>query len=239
MRQQSGARALRKRNEKEKMKKQKEQKTTEVFLVRHAQSVLNLRDIFSSDPKNDIGLSAEGKAQAKKLAQRLRREKITAIYSSDLRRCVETIKPLADLNGYKIFLDKELREHDMGKYEMMTQQEFESRFLPIAKNWFSKYDGGDPSKVVLGESFPASEKRCWNAFLRIVKKHPGEKIVVVTHQAPAKFIIGKLFGGLKYFKNFTIGNASVTLITSWNQGKNFKLQYLNDMSHLNLFQKKV
>ncbi|HIH17485.1 MAG TPA: histidine phosphatase family protein [Nanoarchaeota archaeon] len=214
-----------------KKEKSKEKEVTEVFLVRHAQSKLNLKDIFSSDPKNDLGLSAKGKEQAKKLAQRLKKEKIAAIYSSDLRRAVETIKPLADLNGYKIIFDKALREHDMGKYEMMTQEELESRFLPIAKNWFSKYDDGDPSKVVLGESFPDAEKRCWDAFLRIVKQNEGQRIVIVTHQAPAKFIVGKLFGGLRYFKNFTIGNASVSRITCWNQGKNFKLQYLNDMSH--------
>ena len=214
------------------MKKPKEEKVTEVFLVRHAQSKLNLKDIFSSDPKNDFGLSAKGKAQAKKLAQRLKKEKISVIYSSDLRRAVETIKPLADLNGYKIVLDKELREHDMGKYELMTQEKLEAKFPALARNWFSKYDGGDPSKVVLGESFPGAEKRLWDAFLRIVKKNEGKQIVIVTHQAPAKFIIGKLFGGLKYFKNFTIGNASVSLITCWNQGKSFKLQYLNDMSHL-------
>ena len=215
------------------MKKGKE-KITEVFLVRHAESKLNLRDIFSSDPKNDPGLSENGKKQAKLLAQRLKKakEKITAIYSSDLPRSIETIKYFADLNGSKIVLDKELREHAMGKYEMMTQEELESKFPALARNWFSKYDGGDPSKVVLGESFPDAEKRVWNAFLHIAKKHEGQKIVVVTHQAPAKFIVGKLFGGLKYFKNFTIGNASVTLITCSKQGKRFKLQYLNDTSHL-------
>jgi broad specificity phosphatase PhoE len=59
-----------------------------IFLIRHAEKV---------DESNDPPLSKAGQARAQILARLLRDSGITAIYTSEFQRNVQTAKPLADL----------------------------------------------------------------------------------------------------------------------------------------------
>src|ERR1700694_2480134 len=63
---------------------------TEIWLVRHADCYEDLVD--ASDPP----LSQLGRDQAKRLAERVRRAKPAAIYSSPYRRALETAKRIGD-----------------------------------------------------------------------------------------------------------------------------------------------
>jgi phosphohistidine phosphatase SixA len=63
--------------------------TTRIFLLRHAEkSTANATD-------TDPSLSKEGQERALSLASRLAREKVDVIYSTDFKRTLETVKPLA------------------------------------------------------------------------------------------------------------------------------------------------
>ena len=61
---------------------------TRVFLIRHGATVLSAEDRFAGE--TDVELSDEGREQARKLAERLRTEKIAAVYASPLGRTLET-----------------------------------------------------------------------------------------------------------------------------------------------------
>ena len=56
--------------------------STRIFLVRHGATVLTAEDRFAG--ATDVQLSDEGREQARRLAVRLRDEKIAAIYASPL-----------------------------------------------------------------------------------------------------------------------------------------------------------
>ncbi|RLF37139.1 MAG: hypothetical protein DRM99_01235 [Thermoplasmata archaeon] len=200
---------------------------THIFLVRHAESKYNPCQIYNGIPRNDKGLSRKGKSQVRKLVKRLKKEKIKidVIYSSDFPRCLETAKTIAKAMKKKPVLDKNFREPFWGKFELMPQKEIEKKFPKLAKDWFY----GDVSKVEVGEGFNHAYKRVWREFEKVVKKNKGKTSLIITHQAPIKFIVCKLFGGLKYFNNFVAQNASLTLIR---KDKKYKLRYLNDISHL-------
>ena len=63
-----------------------------LIIVRHAESEANSKGI-SQGYKNeweDTPLSGKGEQQAKKVAQRLKSEEISLIYSSDLKRAKQT-----------------------------------------------------------------------------------------------------------------------------------------------------
>ena len=204
----------------------KKEKITKIFLVRHAESKFNPGKIYSSKPENDPGLTKKGEWMSKKLAERMNKENIDIIYSSNLPRCILTASFIASAVKKKIIVDSDFREHDVGKCELMSEKEIKKKYPVLAKKWF----GEDVSTLVIGESMKTAYSRVLNAFERISEKYEGKNFVIITHQAPVKFVVGKLFDGLKHFGNFGIANASVTLIQK--TGKKYKLQYLNDTYHL-------
>jgi len=66
---------------------------TRVFMVRHGATVMSAEDRFAG--VTDVELSEEGREQARRLAERLSQEKISAVYASPLGRTVETARILA------------------------------------------------------------------------------------------------------------------------------------------------
>ena len=83
-----------------------------VILVRHGESVANSKGISqgNKDKWTDTPLSQKGKEQAKKVAERLKKEDIKVIYSSDLKRAKETAQEINKFHNVKIKLDKRLRD---------------------------------------------------------------------------------------------------------------------------------
>ena len=79
-----------------------------VFIVRHGATILSAEDRFAGE--TDIPLSDEGREQTRHLAQRLQKEKITAVYSSPLGRTMETARILAEPHGLEVQTRDGLRE---------------------------------------------------------------------------------------------------------------------------------
>ena len=65
----------------------------------------------------DVPLSALGREQAQELAASLATRPIGALYSSDLRRALETAKPLGERLGVRAHTAPALRERDFGVNE--------------------------------------------------------------------------------------------------------------------------
>ncbi len=202
------------------------EKITKILFARHAESKHNPEKICSSRPENDTGLTVRGKRLARQLAERLKKERINTIYSSHLPRCLQTAEIVSKVLKKKVMVNKNFREPDMGKFELMKKTEIEKKFPSLAQKWFH----GDVTNIKAEESFKSAQKRVWQELEKVSKKHKGNKILIVTHQAPIKFIVCKLFGSLKFFNNFSLSNASLTLLIK--KGKKYKLKYLNDISHL-------
>ena len=201
-------------------------KVTDILFARHAESKHNPERIYSSRPENDKGLTTRGKRLARQLAKRLKKEGVNTIYSSHLPRCLQTAEIVSKVLKKKVIVNKNFREPNMGKFELMREVEIEKEFPSLAEKWFH----GDITNIGAGESFKSAQKRVWQELEKVSKKHKGNKILIVTHQAPIKFIVCKLFGSLKFFNDFSLSNASLTLLIK--KGKNYKLRYLNDTSHL-------
>ena len=90
------------------LNRQKETMTTKIIIIRHGFSETNKSKKFTG--QMDIGLSDVGKKQAELVSSYLYDNyKIDKIYSSDLSRAVNTIKPLADKLGTSVVTNKGLR----------------------------------------------------------------------------------------------------------------------------------
>lgn len=66
------------------------QKATTIYLVRHAEKV-------TTDPNNKNPLITErGQQRSSDLVNKLKKNKLSAIYSTDFQRTKLTVKPIAD-----------------------------------------------------------------------------------------------------------------------------------------------
>jgi len=85
---------------------------TKIILVRHGESIANAKKMSQGkqDEWIDTHLSEKGVEEAKKVALRLKKEKIDIIYSSDLKRAVETAEEINKFHNVQIKFDDRLRD---------------------------------------------------------------------------------------------------------------------------------
>ena len=88
---------------------------TRLYLIRHGQSAGNAEGRFGGH--GPTPLSELGQKQAEITAEALARENVSAIYSSDLYRAVQTAEPLSRLTGVPLLTKSAFRERNVGVLE--------------------------------------------------------------------------------------------------------------------------
>src|SRR5947209_6893628 len=99
---------------------------TRVSLVRHGATKLTAEDRFSG--AEGVELSAEGRAQAARLGERLQHEGVRAVYSSPLSRALDTATEVASRCGLSVETHDGLREISHGHWEGLTRREVEAKY---------------------------------------------------------------------------------------------------------------
>lgn len=162
---------------------------TRLYLVRHGATQLSAENRFAGDA--GVDLSDEGKRQAARLGERLMSEGITAIYSSPLSRTMETARIIAGPAALAIETRDGLREISHGRWEGLTRGEVEARFPGEYAAWEADPFTFAPER---GESGVAVLARALPVIRDIVTRHPGERILVVSHKATIRLVISSLLG---------------------------------------------
>jgi broad specificity phosphatase PhoE len=80
---------------------------TWIYLVRHGQTVWNEEGKLCGSC--DVPLSDEGLIQAKKLAERMKRVNLFAVYSSPLLRARQTAEAIASPHSLLVAIEPDLR----------------------------------------------------------------------------------------------------------------------------------
>jgi 2,3-bisphosphoglycerate-dependent phosphoglycerate mutase len=93
--------------------------STELYLVRHGASAdaIEGEDFEFIEGQGDPPLSAVGREQAERVAERLSRHTFDALYVTTLRRTVETAAPFIARTGLTPQIEPDLREVFMGEWE--------------------------------------------------------------------------------------------------------------------------
>ena len=91
--------------------------------------------------QKDTPLTFKGREQAKKLANRLRDEDISVIYSSDLKRAKQTAEEINKFHNVKINFDKRLRD--------MLHNENLEEFIKKLKSVFKDIEKGNRNVLVV------------------------------------------------------------------------------------------
>src|SRR5437764_959584 len=87
----------------------------ELFLIRHGDAIPDEDEIIPSGIYDDLPLSRIGREQAQSLTTRLSGTRFDAIYSSPLKRCLETAAPLAEHLGLEPTIVPDLKEIHIGE----------------------------------------------------------------------------------------------------------------------------
>ena len=92
---------------------------TELLIIRHAKSIANDTGMFGGI--TDYDLSKEGIKQSDALALKLKDIDVDKIYSSPLKRAINTIKPTAMMKNLEINVIDDLREINVGSWENISR----------------------------------------------------------------------------------------------------------------------
>lgn len=149
----------------------------ELWLVRHGQTDWNTDRRFQG--QTDIPLNAVGVAQARNLAETLNDAQISAIYSSDLNRALQTASILAENRNIPIIKEKRLREINMGAWEGRTVQDVT---LNLADELMELANNPIHGRAPGGESLAEVASRVKTFADEIALIHPGQSVMAVTHR---------------------------------------------------------
>jgi broad specificity phosphatase PhoE len=161
---------------------------TTVYLARHGESDWNAADRFQGH--SDRPLTARGRLQAEALAAEIAEiATLAAIYSSPLRRALDTAAAVGARTGLEPVAVEALREVDVGSWTGLSRSAVARRFPAELQRWL---DGGEGWPD--GESYQEMSSRVLSALDRIAKAHPGEEVLVVSHGGPIRAILAAAAG---------------------------------------------
>ncbi len=200
---------------------------TRIFLVRHGATVLTAEDRFAG--ATDVELSDEGREQTRRLAVRLAKQPIAAVYASPLSRTVETASILAEPHSLEVQKRDGLREISHGRWERLTRAEVEERFPEEAAAWSEDPFTFAPAG---GESGLAVTARALPVLIEIVRSHPGQNVLVVSHKATIRLLLSSLLGfdPRRYRDNLDQSPAALNIV-DFKGPVMARLTLFNDTSH--------
>lgn len=201
------------------------------ILVRHGETEWNR--LFRYQGQSDIELNEPGVRQAQRVRDRLAREKIDFIYSSDMKRAVKTAEIIAkkqDTAG-AICQSTLLREMDFGDFEGLDWEEMKGRYPHLLSDSQSWKNRGPDMRAPNGESISDLVDRM-RQFAEGLSGHgQQETVLIVAHGGPLQVLICRLLDiGPEHWWQLRLSNASVTIMETCEQGTAMTL--FNDVGHL-------
>lgn len=203
---------------------------TNVLLVRHGQSKGNAERRFGGHTATP--LSARGHRQAELTARTLKSESLTAIYSSDLARAIETARPLSNLTRLPIQSTNAFRERSVGVMEGLTfeaaAQQHPEQYAALLRRDFEHVLTG-------GESYRQLLDRAREKLDEIIEQNRGGKIAVFSHTGTICILALHLMGALDSpeLKPVWISSANCGITRFELRDDGFvRVLTVNDTSHL-------
>ena len=201
---------------------------TDILLIRHGESEAAYLDkpFPLVDGHADPNLAENGHEQAERLAQRLAKEHLDALYVTSLSRTAQTAAPLAQRLGLTPQVEPDLREVNLGEWEAGVFRKMVADNHPIAEQMWAqeRWDvipGAEPAKV-----FAA---RTSGAVQRIAAAHPDQSVAVVTHGGVIAALLAMATGS-RPFAFLGADNASISRLVITPQ--RWILRGYNDTAHL-------
>ena len=203
---------------------------TRIILVRHGQTAWNVGagagERFRG--RTDLPLDDTGLAQARALAERLADYPIAAIYSSPLRRAIETAQPTAQQLGLTAQSLPAIIDINYGDWQGLSNLEVAAAHPELYSRWLET-----PHRVRFpnGESLRQVRLRGMAALREVSTRHYGQVILLVAHQVVNKVLICAMLGlGSSHYWRIQQDNACINVFE--HEDGIFMTVQINDTCHL-------
>lgn len=156
-----------------------------ITLVRHGQTSANLDGVWHGSTDTPLTLHGHDQAAATGAFIKANLSPVHCVYTSPLQRAQNTAAAIAEPLGQTPNLESDLVEYDLGNWEG----------LPFAhlfeeKKLFHNMRADHDYRPHGGESPKQVGDRIARALRRIADRHPGERIVVVSHGGALSIAFG-------------------------------------------------
>lgn len=185
-------------------------------IVRHGETIENQKGICQG--QMDGTLSTTGLHQVRKVAEYLQNVHIDIIFSSDLKRAVDTSKEIHKHHSQiPLIIDKRLRERYFGSYQ--------GKVFPENKKDLIIPDDAESNEMIYS--------RVLDFFNELKAKHPEDSILIVSHGVTIRAMLA-VVQGLKssYIDSVeSVKNCSISIIDIFNNAKP-QIITINSIDHL-------
>ena len=177
-----------------------------IFLIRHGLTAATGTKLYGRTA--GFHLDGRGRAQAERLVVRFEPVRLTAIYSSPLERCLETVGPLGDAQRLVVVPRDALIEMDAGDW---TGRSLGS--LRRTRLWREVQDRPSTFRFPGGEGFADAQARVVREVTRLARRHRRGRVAVATHGDIVRMLVAHFSGvRLDTFQRTVIDAASVSVV---------------------------
>ena len=200
-----------------------------LYLIRHGQTEWNVEGKIQG--RTDIPLNETGRLQAHFLAAGMSSRPVVRIFTSTLKRAVETAMAVGEDQNVAVELVKSLEEIGFGKWEGRTNVEIMADYPEEYRRWMLNPVEVSPPG---GELKQEIRVRCKNVMDAILEETAGLKgdIAIVSHGATLAYIIEYLMKDHPLEGDIIVKNASITTIQYSPLTGDFVMLDLNNTEHI-------
>ena len=196
-------------------------------LLRHGQTEHTPERRYSG--RNELPLSLTGRAEAEAAAARAAELGIEVVVASPLRRTRETAEIVAAALGLPVEFDDDLVELDFGDLEGLTLRRGPGR----STRWPTRRFMADVTVAAPGgESIADVSARVARARARILSRHAGRTVLVVSHVTPIKLLLAAGLGAGDDVVHRVFLEAASLCTVAWTSDGRSSVRLVNDTSHL-------
>ncbi len=198
-----------------------------LYLVRHGETESNRRGLALG--RDDVPLNEHGIWQAERVGRALASEPLVAVYSSPLRRALDTAGAVAGHHGREVQVEEGLIEMDVGELDGLTFDEVRKRYPDLLEKWMS---GPGPTQTMPGgERLVDVQERAWALVDDLATRHGDKAIAVVSHNFVILSLLARALGiELAQFRRLRHSVGAVSVLDF--SPKRVKVVRLNDTCHL-------
>lgn len=201
---------------------------TNIFIARHGETEYNRTGRIQGRGIN-VSINDTGKRQAKAIAEALRDTKINHIFSSSLKRSIETADIVSSHLNVPVQSYPELDEMNFGIIEGKPINEIGSQLEELHSNWKSGQTG---FALDNGESPDDVLERVLMRMDELTREHSGKNVLYVLHGRLIRILLAHwLEYGLSAMHRIEHQNGALYHL-QLNGNSKYESVYLNNTDHL-------